>query len=125
MWEANDAIVVALIEDNTSGHSKSKGFLTTEEESYGKSTYNYIWKTQPHNDEIFFYGTGNDVYARSAFGMQLENGGVATSIQFADDFEAPESAKVYNLNGQFVGTTYDNNMAKGIYIVGGKKIVVK
>lgn len=125
MWEANDAIVVALIEDNTSGHSKSKGFLTTEEESYGKSTYNYIWKTQPHNDEVFFYGTGNDVYARSAFGMQLENGGVATSIQFADDFEAPESAKVYNLNGQFVGTTYDNNMAKGIYIVGGKKIVVK
>ena len=125
MWEANDAIVVALIEDNTSGHSKSKGFLTTEEESYGKSTYNYIWKTQPHNDEIFFYGTGNDVYAKSAFGIQVENGGVATSIQFADDFEVPESDKVYNLNGQFVGTTYDNNKAKGIYIVGGKKLVVK
>jgi hypothetical protein len=48
-----------------------------------------------------------------------------TSIQFADDFETPESDKVYNLNGQFVGTTYNGNMPKDIYIVGGKKVVVK
>lgn len=31
---------------------------------------------------------------------------------------------VYNLNGQFVGTTLDG-LAKGIYIQGGKKVVVK
>ena len=121
-WEAYDAIVIAVIEDNTSGNTKSKGFLETEEQIYEGKPHNYVWNAQPHNDEVFFYGTGNDVYAKSAFGIQVENGGVATSIQFADDFEVPEADKVYNLNGQFVGTTYDNNMAKGIYIVGGKKV---
>ena len=55
--------------------------------------------------------------------MQLENN-VTTSIQLPDDFVNSEDNKVYNLNGQFVGLKSDN-MAKGIYIVGGKKIVVK
>lgn len=38
----------------------------------------------------------------------------------------PQSMKgnVYNLNGQFVGTT-TNGLGKGIYIVNGKKWIVK
>ena len=124
MWLDNEAIVVALVEDNTSGHAKSKGFLGPEEEKYGKSTYNYIWNAQPHDDWLFFNDTDHKTYAKSAFGMQIENN-YTTRIQFADDYEIPQSDKVYNLNGQFVGTTYNNNMAKGIYIVGGKKVVVK
>jgi hypothetical protein len=123
MWLDNESIVVALVEDNTSGHSNSKGILFADEEKYGKSTYNYVWNAQPHDDWIFFNDTKNKTFAKSAFGMQIEN--YTTSIQFADDFETPESDKVYNLNGQFVGTTYNGNMPKGIYIVGGKKVVVK
>lgn len=123
MWLDNESIVVALVEDNTSGHSNSKGRLFADEEKYGKSTYNYVWNAQPHDDWIFFNDTENKTFAKSAFGMQIEN--YTTSIQFADDFETPESDKVYNLNGQFVGTTYNGNMPKGIYIVGGKKVVVK
>ncbi|MFC2713144.1 MAG: subtilase, partial [Segatella salivae] len=30
----------------------------------------------------------------------------------------------YNLNGQYVGTTL-NGLSKGVYIVNGKKVVVK
>ena len=36
--------------------------------------------------------------------------------------EDVNAGKVYNLNGQFVGIDA-NKMAKGVYIVGGKKIV--
>lgn len=32
--------------------------------------------------------------------------------------------RVYNLNGQYVGTTL-NSLSKGVYIVNGKKVVVK
>lgn len=32
--------------------------------------------------------------------------------------------RVYNLNGQYVGTTL-NGLSKGVYIVNGKKVVVK
>ena len=33
-------------------------------------------------------------------------------------------SRVYNLNGQYVGTTL-NGLSKGVYIVNGKKVVVK
>ena len=33
-------------------------------------------------------------------------------------------ATVYNLKGQVVGTTKDN-LAKGVYIVDGKKVVIR
>ena len=65
--------------------------------------------------------TGNEVYAKTAFGMQVEDN-FTTSIQLPEDFMISEDSKVYNLNGQFVGLDSDN-MPKGIYVVGGKKIV--
>ena len=37
-----------------------------------------------------------------------------------------ESGKVYNMNGQYVGEAEDaNSLPKGIYIVNGKKKVIK
>ena len=122
MWLDNDAIVIAVIEDNASGHARSKGHFSAEELEYGGKIHNFVWKdVNPHNDGVFFYGTGHDAYAKSAFGIQMENN-YTTSIVLPEDFETPESDKVYNLNGQFVGTDSDK-MAKGIYIVGGKKVV--
>ena len=44
------------------------------------------------------------------------------SVSAAKD--RPADNKVYNLNGQFVGVDADN-VAKGVYVVGGKKVVVK
>ena len=55
--------------------------------------------------------------------MQVEDN-FTTSIQLPEDFMIDEDSKVYNLNGQFVGVDADN-MAKGVYVVGGKKVVVK
>lgn len=122
MWDSNDAIVMAKIDRNGSS-LKGKGELTRKQIKYDSVDHNYIWNAEPYNDWVFFEGTGNEVYAKTAFGMQVEDN-FTTSIQLPEDFKSSEDNKVYNLNGQFVGVGADN-MAKGIYIVGGKKVVVK
>ena len=53
--------------------------------------------------------------------MKVENN-YTTSIELPVDMDEINSGKVYNLNGQFVGID-TNKMAKGIYIVGGKKVL--
>lgn len=121
MWADYDAIVIAKIDDK--GGSRSKGHLYPQEQHYAGKTHNYIWDVKAYNDWVFFEGTGNEVYAKTAFGMQVEDN-FTTSIQLPEDFMVDEDSKVYNLNGQFVGVDADN-MAKGVYVVGGKKVVVK
>ena len=122
-WTENSAIVMAIsnVEDEENqNHAKSNGFLGSEE----SITSNLVWKAQPHNDWVFFEGTGKEAYTKSAFGMQVDSSNFTTSILLPEDFKPAEDSKVYNLNGQYVGTTF-GNFAKGIYIVGGKKVVVK
>lgn len=118
-WSMYDAIVMAKIDDKN--NARSKGVLKCTPQEINGKTHNYIWTVEAHNDWVFFEGTGNDVYAKSAFGMQVEDN-FTTSIQLPDGYEISEDSKVYNLNGQFVGFDSDN-MPKGIYVVGGKKIV--
>ena len=121
MWADNDAIVMAKIDDTSYNGSRAKGKLVAKEQHYAGKTHNYIWNVEAHNDWVFFEDTGNEVYAKTAFGMQAEEN-YTTSIQLPEDFMISEDSKVYNLNGQFVGVDADN-MSKGVYIVGGKKIV--
>ena len=49
------------------------------------------------------------------------NGGIK-KIETAD--QKLVDTRVYNLNGQYVGTTL-NGLSKGVYIVNGKKMIVK
>ena len=119
MWDSNDAIVIAKVDDKNG--ARSKGMLKPVELKYNGNVHNYIWNVDAHNDWVFFDGTGHEVYAKTAFGIQVEDN-FTTSIQLPEDFMISEDSKVYNLNGQFVGIDADN-MSKGIYIVGGKKIV--
>ncbi len=118
MWQDNESIVMAMVEDNTAGHARSKGSLEVKENEY---TYNYYWNANPCYDWIFFAETGNPIHAKTAFGIQVEDN-YTTSIELPVDMEDVNAGKVYNLNGQFVGIDA-NKMAKGVYIVGGKKIV--
>lgn len=60
-------------------------------------------------------GTGN--------GAKVNIGGGLSSIDKLMNGEAM-TGKVYNLNGQYVGNTLDG-LAKGLYIMNGKKYVVK
>lgn len=119
MWDSNDAIVIAKVDD-TNGN-RSKGDLIQKQLVYNGRDHNYVWDVNAYNDWVFFAETGHEAYSKSAFGMQIEDS-FTTSIELPSDMEDANAGKVYNLNGQFVGID-TNKMAKGIYIVGGKKIV--
>lgn len=120
-WDVKSAIVMAMVEDNTSNnHAGSKGHLEVKEKQY---TYNYYWNAEPYDDFVFFAGKSNQSYAKTAFGINVEDN-YTTSIELPIDYLEDEATKVYNLNGQFVGIDADK-MSKGVYIVGGKKVVVK
>lgn len=47
-----------------------------------------------------------------------------TGINQVETVKEALQGKVYNLNGQLVGTSTDG-LAKGIYIVNGKKVIIK
>ena len=121
-WTEFSAIVMAVVGDQ-SNVSNSKGYLFVEEESHSSMAYNYIWKANAYDDFVFFAETSGQTYAKSAFGIKVEDN-YTTSIELPADFTGVDANKVYNLNGQFVGTD-TSKMAKGIYILGGKKVVVK
>lgn len=121
MWDSNDAIIVAKIDDRSG--ARSKGDITRQQIKYNGVDHNYIWDVNAYDDWVFNAGTARQTYAKSAFGIQVGDN-FTTSIQLPDDFEISEDSKVYNLNGQFVGVDADN-MPKGVYVVGGKKVVVK
>lgn len=57
----------------------------------------------------------------------MENMGITTVIEGFDNYVEPElveDIKVYNLEGQFVGNS-KNGLAKGVYVVNGKKCVIR
>ena len=50
--------------------------------------------------------------------------GTATGIHQVENVKKSLQGKVYNLNGQLVGTSTEG-LAKGVYIVNGKKVIIK
>ena len=53
------------------------------------------------------------------------NGGETTSIGYFNNIPVlPSNGKIYNMNGQNVGTSVVG-LQKGLYIVNGKKFIVK
>ena len=57
-------------------------------------------------------------------GAKIAFFGEATGITSPEVLTTPIQIKVYNLNGQYMGSSI-NNLPKGIYIVNGKKYVVR
>lgn len=54
-----------------------------------------------------------------------ENFGITTNIEYVAEQKCVNNGVVYNLNGQVIGNQSIDNLSKGIYIVNGKKIVVR
>ena len=50
--------------------------------------------------------------------------GETTGIDAIDGFETKAPTHVYNLSGQYVGTS-TANLKPGVYVSGGKKVIVK
>lgn len=61
-----------------------------------------------------------------AFTLSLdeEDGGTTTAIASVKEANARKASKVFTLAGQYVGDT-TAGLSKGVYVVGGRKVVVK
>ncbi|MDO4958320.1 MAG: hypothetical protein Q4E68_03555 [Prevotellaceae bacterium] len=132
MWNEYTAIVMAVLNSNTSGGGKGdrfdsedgNGYLIKEqEESWNETTRNYVWKASGKDDFVFFEGTSRQKYSTMNM-SRPDDDEEATMIMTPNAVSISTSDKVYNINGQFVGLD-KNNLPKGFYIVGGKKVVVK
>ena len=56
-------------------------------------------------------------------GAKIAFFGEATGISNPEILTTPTSLKVYNLKGQYMGSSI-NNLPKGIYIVNGRKLII-
>lgn len=98
----------------------------------GGTTGLWYYRTVPTNTKGFrgwlqsVNGQASKVFEYEIEGVVEQVNGNATAI---DGIEAAQqhSANIYNLNGQLVrqGATSTEGLPSGIYIVGGKKLVVK
>src|SRR5574344_887128 len=87
---------------------------------------NYFYKATASSLTMNAFRGYFTISGGSAKGMNLSIDGTPTSIKNIDgDETAPMN--IYNLNGQRVRTnaTSTNGLAKGIYVVNGKKVTVK
>jgi len=81
---------------------------------------------------LYYPNVSNELRAfRAYFKSSAENSdakididGVATGIETVEVAGEIMNGKVYNLNGQYMGESL-NGLRKGVYIVNGKKIIIK
>jgi hypothetical protein len=98
---------------------------------YGGASKGYM------RDLSMTFGAEDDSFDKTSWARSIEivfddgivevgdDGSVATKIEVLDGVEIPSAtAKVFNLRGQYVGNTL-NGLSKGMYIMNGKKVVVK
>ena len=105
VWTANTAVVETKysdlgLEDNDSF------FFRTNTENQSK---------QVHHD-VFGIGGDDDVN---------NNNGNTTAVTKVEIVAGEDASPVYTLNGQMVSSCGANNLPKGVYIMNGKKFVVK
>ncbi len=108
--------------------SEGTGVSITGGTEVGKDVANYRVSFTPEEDFTFNQQLPNQVKSGTfAYGMVTEKEETTGIMMVNGDGSMtmiPANSKVYNLNGQFVGTSLDN-LSKGIYVVNGKKIIVK
>ena len=116
-WSKNACIILANLEAPKWGQHRS-----------AESIWDWYWLVDwtKAQDDSFKDGTGSakatsyEMYfdESEVTGIrEIENGSAAY-------YETISNGKVYNVNGQYVGTSLEG-LAKGMYIVNGKKYIVK
>ena len=98
----------------------------------GGTTGLWYYRTVPTNTKGF-RGWLQSANGQASKGIEYEINGVVDQVNgdvtAIDGIEAAQqhSANIYNLNGQLVrqGATSTEGLPSGLYIVGGKKLVVK
>ena len=144
-WEPYKCIIMASQEtaNNTNERAHASSGLYRDDT---KSVYPLSTGTDSKGAEIFdeemeikflngrddaIFDSSNDSYAKFSFVFdddiidvtEDETTGII-NLDGQDIQALPKNVKVYNAAGQFVGTSLDG-LSKGLYIVNGKKYVVK
>ena len=110
--------------------AEKKGYYVNSKESnfkYNKNTEAYVapftfyMTIQNRNDNSYILPTSGDTSAAKFAVIDFDE---ATGIINIKDTAAFEAGKVYNLQGAFVGTSV-KNLPKGVYIMNGRKVIVK
>ena len=110
--------------------AEKKGYYVNSKESnfkYNKNTEAYVATftfyitIQNRNDNSYILPTSGDTSAAKFAVIDFDEATGITNIKGTAAFEA---GKVYNLQGAFVGTSV-KNLPKGVYIMNGRKVIVK
>lgn len=146
---------VSLTSDNLKANVEQTGFVESPEDNGIKMVGTYVWKKPaeghsiPANsyilsDGIWYYHTAgvknvkglrgwiqtNEATTETKFFINGVEEGEATAIEgIESSMEVSKriNSNIYNLNGQLVrsNSVSAEGLDKGIYIIGGKKVVVK
>ena len=140
LWDPYKCVIIPTVEKADADHPKSGGY---RDNSAGASNYpqpkagttdklESDFKLQfldgRNDDDFENYEAAKHVFVFDDEGVTEydENGVIASAIENIDGESTSISAdsKVYNISGQHVGNMRDG-LSKGMYIVNGKKFVVK
>lgn len=110
--------------------AEKKGYYLNSKESnfkYNKNAGAYVapftfyMTIQNRDDNSYILPTSGDTSAAKFAVIDFDEATVITNIKGTAAFEA---GKVYNLQGAFVGTSV-KHLPKGVYIMNGRKVIVK
>lgn len=110
--------------------AEKKGYYLNSKESnfkYNKNAGAYVtpftfyMTIQNRDDNSYILPTSGDTSAAKFAVIDFDE---ATGITNIKGTAASEAGKVYNLQGAFVGTSV-KNLPKGVYIMNGRKVIVK
>lgn len=110
--------------------AEKKGYYINSKESnfkYNKNAEAYVapftfyMTIQNRNDNSYILPTSGDTSAAKFAVIDFDEATGITNIKGTAAFEA---GKVYNLQGAFVGTSVEH-LPKGVYIMNGRKVIVK
>lgn len=134
----NEYVLKGSLVQLTGKVGESQGIITTNDYFF-QQTQNHTMKLYPYKDNQtygirgfsgwFHYLPKNSPSKASELSLSLFDDGSTTPIETVkvDDLNRDTSGKVYSISGVLVkNNTADlNNLSKGIYVVNGKKYVVK
>ena len=116
-WSKNACIILANLDAPVGGQHLSS-----------QSIYDYFWKTNASTAKDDSFKSADGEAKSGTFDLLFDEGEV-TGIREIESTKPAESVmigngKVYSVNGQYVGNSL-NGLSKGMYIVNGKKFIVK
>lgn len=71
-----------------------------------------------------YFSVPNNISESTEAALRVAIDGETTGIEAIEGFETKATTRVYNLSGQYVGTS-TANLKPGVYVSGGKKVIVK